>query len=244
MKKWHKILITVTMACALSIGGSCFVFAADNEISVTGKGIVEADPDTADIRLNVKTTGKTAQATQKECNQILQKVTQAMLDLGVAKEDIVTTYTSVYPNYYYGDDGTRTITGYRANTDLQITTKDIANTGKYIDAALKAGASGTDGVTFSLSDESVYYGQALQVAVQNAGKSASSIAAAYQRTLGDVKRVTECSGSAYYVESAQNTMAATEEYAVDMDAAAGSSGTHISYGKIQVMAEISVVYAF
>lgn len=242
MKKWSKILAALTMTCALSLGGACMAFAAGGEISVQGIGIVEADPDTADISLSVETEGKTAQAAQKECNQILQRVTQAMLDLGIAKENIVTTYTSVYPRYQYINE-TRTLTGYRANTDLRITTKDIDNTGKYIDAGLKAGATGTNGVDFSIADESAYYGQALQAAVQNAGKSAASIAAAYERALGEVKSVTEVSSSAYYVERAQNTMAVMEEYAMDMDAAAAGS-TSISYGKIRVTAEIAVVYGF
>lgn len=242
MKKWSKILAALTMTCALSLGGACMAFAAGGEISVQGIGIVEADPDTADISLSVETEGKTAQAAQKECNQILQRVTQAMLDLGIAKENIVTTYTSVYPRYQYINE-TRTLTGYRANTDLRITTKDIDNTGKYIDAGLKAGATGTNGVDFSIADESAYYGQALQAAVQNTGKSAASIAAAYERALGEVKSVTEVSSSAYYVERAQNTMAVMEEYAMDMDAAAAGS-TSISYGKIRVTAEIAVVYGF
>lgn len=241
MKKWSKILVALTMTCALSLGASCLAFAADGEITVTGTGIVEANPDTADIRINIQTTNQTAQAAQKECNQILQKVTKAISDLGIAQENIVTTYTSVYPSYNY-DNGNRVLTGYRANTDLQITTKDIDNTGKYIDAALKAGASGTDGVDFSIADESAYYGQALQVAVKNAGKSAASIAAAYDRTLGEVKSVTELSSSTYYVESAQKQMAVTEGAADTDNSAAG--GTSIRYGKIQVQANISVVYGF
>lgn len=241
MKKWSKILVALTMTCALSLGASCLAFAANGEISVTGTGVVEADPDTADINLSVVTTAKTAQAAQKECNQILQKVITAMLELGVAKEDIVTAYTSVYPHYNY-DNGSRALIDYRANTDLRITTKDIANTGNYIDAALKVGATGTNGVDFSIADESAYYGQALQVAVRNAGKSAASIAVAYDKTLGDVKSVTELSSNVYYVESAQNAM--TEDAVYEMDTAAGGSGTSISYGKICVTAEIAVVYEF
>lgn len=90
-----------------------------------------------------------------------------MTDLNVKKDDIVTAYTSVYPTYRYNDEtGKRTITGYHAETHLQVKTKDINNTGKYIDAALQAGATGTDGVSFSITDQSKYYGQALQAAVK------------------------------------------------------------------------------
>lgn len=243
MKKWKKALAVLTATVALAIGGTCMAYAAEGEISVTGTGIVQADPDTANISLSIETNGKTSEAAQKDNNKISQAVTKAMLELGVTKEDIVTTYTNVYPTYYYDDEtGKRTITGYRSNTDLQVTTKDIDNAGKYVDAALKAGATGTNGVSFTISDQSVYYGQALQVAVKNAGKSAESIAAAYGRPLGAVKSVTENSRNAYYVENAKMSMAPME--AMAEDSAGGGYGTSISYGKIQISASISVVYGF
>lgn len=243
MKKWKKVLAILTATMALSMGAACMAYAAEGEINVNGTGIVQAEPDTATINLNVETTGKTSQAAQKENNKILQAVTKAMQDIGVAKENIVTTYTSVYPQYVYDDNtGNRTVSGYRSYTDLQVTTKDIDNAGKYIDTALKAGATGTGGVNFSISDQSAYYGQALQVAVKNAEKSATSIANAYGRQLGDVKNVTETSRNAYYVETANlSKMMVAEEAVAD---AAGDSGTTISYGKIQITANISVTYAF
>lgn len=242
MKKWKKVLAVLTATMALAIGGTCMAYAAEGEINVNGTGVVQADPDTADISLSIETTGKTSQAAQKENNKIAQAVTNAMTELGITKDNIVTTYTSVYPMYNYDDaTGKRTITGYRSGTDLLVTTKDINNTGKYIDAALKAGATGTNGVSFSLSDQSAYYGQALQVAVKNAEKSAASIAQAYGKPLGAVKNVTETSRNAYYVENAKMSMAREEAVA---DTAASGGGTSISYGKIQITANISVTYGF
>lgn len=241
MKKWKKIAAVLAATFALSIGAAGMAYAAEGEINVNGTGIVQADPDTANIYLSVETTGKTSQAAQQESNKIVQSVTKAMQNMGVTKENIVTTYTSVYPMYNYDDEtGKRTVSGYRSNTDLKVTTKDIDNAGKYIDAALKAGATGTNGVDFSVSDQSVYYGQALQVAVKNAEKSATSIAQAYGRQLGAVMSVTENSRNAYYVESvSMKEMMATED-----SAAATGGGTSISYGKIQITANIAVTYGF
>ena len=241
MKKWKKIAAVLAATMAISVGMSGFAYAAEGEINVNGMGIVMADPDTADISLSVETMGKTSEAAQKENNKIIQKVNAAMQDMGVTKENIVTRYTSVYPQYNYDDKtGERTIIGYRSNTELQVTTKDIDHTGKYIDAALKAGATGTGGVGFSIADQSVYYGQALQLAVKNAEKSATSIAQAYGRQLGAVKSVTENSRNAYYVETV-NSMA---KMAVAEDSAVAGGGTSISYGKIQITANISVTYNF
>lgn len=241
MKKWKKFAAVLAAAFALSLGMVGMAYAAEGEINVTGTGIVMADPDTAKINLSVETTGKTSEAAQKENNQIIQKITNAMQDMGVTKENIVTTYTSVYPQYNYNDEtGQRIVLGYRSYTDLQVTTKDIDNTGKYIDTALKAGATGTNGVDFSVADQSLFYGQALQTAVKNAEKSAQSIAQAYGKQLGAVTSVTENSRNAYYVETANLSKMMVAEDA----AAYTGSGTTISYGKIQITANIAVTYGF
>lgn len=240
MKKWKKFAAVLAAVFVISMGTSVMAYAAEGEINVNGMGVVMADPDTAKINLSVETMGKTSEAAQKENNKILQAVTKAMEGMGVTKENIVTTYTSVYPQYNYDDNGKRSVVGYRSYTDLQVTTKDIDHAGKYIDAALKAGATGTNGVDFSVADQSLYYGQALQAAVKNAEKSAKSIADAYGRELGAVKSVTENSRNAYVVESANKFMAM--EDSVSADSAAG--GTTISYGKIQITANIAVTYSF
>ena len=241
MKKWKKFAAVLAAAFALSLGMVGMAYAAEGEINVNGTGIVMADPDTAKINLSVETMGKTSEAAQKENNQIIQKITNAMQNMGVTKENIVTTYTSVYPQYNYNDEtGQRIVMGYRSYTDLQVTTKDIDNTGKYIDAALKAGATGTNGVDFSVADQSLFYGQALQTAVKNAEKSAQSIAQAYGKQLGTVKSVMENSRNAYYVETANlSKMMVAEDAAADT-----GSGTTISYGKIQITANIAVTYGF
>lgn len=241
MKNWKKLFIVCAAASTLALGCQSVAFAA-GEISVTGSGIVLAKPDTATIGLSVETDGKTSEAAQKESNKIIKKVTDTLLEMGIAEDKIITNGSYVYPFYQYNDEtDKRTITGYRSSVNIQAITKDIDSAGKYIDAALKAGATGTDGVSFSVEDESAYYAQALETAVKNAADSAAAIAGAYGKPLGEVKSVTENSRSAYYVENMKMSMAMPE---AAMDAETGAGGTNIRYGDIHVTANISVVYAF
>ena len=90
MKKWARGLVVCAAAAVLSIGAACMAYAAEGEINVNGTGVVQADPDTADISLEISTDGKAAQAAQKENNRITAAVTKAMTDLNVKKDDIVT----------------------------------------------------------------------------------------------------------------------------------------------------------
>ena len=120
MKKWKKIAAVLAAAMVLSLGTAAAAYAAEGEINVNGMGIVMADPDTAQINLSVETMGKTSEGAQKENNKIIQKVTAAMQEMGVTKENIVTTYTSVYPQYNYDDNtGKRTVTGSTANESTE-----------------------------------------------------------------------------------------------------------------------------
>ena len=66
MKKWARGLVVCAAAAVLSIGAACMAYAAEGEINVNGTGVVQADPDTADISLEISTDGKAAQAAQKE----------------------------------------------------------------------------------------------------------------------------------------------------------------------------------
>ena len=100
--------------------------------------------------------------------------------------------------------------------------------------------TGTNGVSFSIADQSKYYGQALQAAVKNAEKSAAAIAQVYGKPLGAVKNVSEISRNYYYMNTdfnAKSSMMATEDAVAD-----GGLGTTISYGKIEITANISVTY--
>ena len=55
MKKWARGLVVCAAAAVLSIGAACMAYAAEGEINVNGTGVVQADPDTADISLEIST---------------------------------------------------------------------------------------------------------------------------------------------------------------------------------------------
>ena len=55
MKKWARGLVVCAAAAVLSIGAACMAYAAEGEINVNGTGVVQADPDTADISLEIRT---------------------------------------------------------------------------------------------------------------------------------------------------------------------------------------------
>lgn len=247
MKKWKKNMMACVAATVLALGMSTVALAAEpaaNTITVGGEGIVKVAPDVATIHVTVEKTAKTAAQAQKDVNAELTDVVAAMKALGVTDEDIVTSYISVYPTYQYDEEtGKRTIENYQAYTSVSVSTNDVDNAGKYVDAALKAGATGTNGVSFSLEQPEIYYNQALAEAVKTAQSSATAIAQAYGKQLGQVVSVVENSRNS---STSYKEMNYAVEEAMAMDAASGASrnDTTVSYEDIEVSANITVVYGF
>lgn len=245
MKQWQRKVIACCAAMGMALGMSTMALAAEptaSTITVNGSGVVEAEPDLATIHVYAEQTADTAAQAQNAVNRVLSDITAAMKAEQVADEDIVTSYVSVYPVYRYDETtDTQQMDGYRAYTSIDITISDVEHAGKYVDAALQAGASGTDGVTFSLENPAAYYQQALQEAIKTAQTSAQAIAQAYGKPLGQVLSVTENSQSTTYAKSADYGV--MEEASMVADTASGSNTT-ISYEDISVRASITAVYGF
>lgn len=208
-------------------------------IHVKGTGVVLVQPDVAAVHVAVEEKAPTGAEAQKKNNETVEKVRKALLGAGIQKENIITTHTSLAPAYRYEDNGKRVLEGYEARMILEVYTNDVDGVGKYVDAAVKAGAKRIDNVEFSISDHNRYYEQALQTAVKNAESSAKSIAKAYGKPLGQLVEVVENTGSPSVAEQ-RNEWAVRSEMAMDK----GASGvpTKVHYDKIQVFADLSVTY--
>ena len=256
MKRNLQRMMVWAVAAALAVGMQTAVFAADttpvvatstatSTISVNGQGEVLVKPDLAMVSLEVEHTASTAAEAQQKVTDGVTSILAAMQKLQIPEEDIVTSYVSVSPVYRYDDNGTRTQNGYRAYTSLQVRTNDVDHVGTVLDTGLQAGATGTSGVSFTLENPSVYYGQALREAIRTAESSAQTIANAYGKSLGDVIAVTEQSSNTssvdkYYAEA--STMNAMREDATS--AGGGGSSSKIAYEDISVYASVEVVYGF
>lgn len=255
MKRNLQRMMVWAMTAALALGMQTAVFAADTTptvvqagtagtISVNGQGEVFVKPDVATVSLEVEHTAATATEAQQKVTAALQSISAAMQKLQIPQEDIVTNYVSVSPVYQYDDKGTRTQNGYRAYTSIQVCTNDVDNAGALLDAGLQAGATGTGGVSFSLENPSLYYGQALREAIRTAESSAQTIASAYGKTLGNVIAVTEQSSNVgtYSMDASRNMAMSEAEEA--SGAGGGGGSTKISYEDISVYASIDVIYGF
>ena len=163
---------------------------ADRTVTVNGTATITAKPDEAIVGLGVQTQANTAQGALSENAIKMTALIASLMDKGIAKDDIATSYVSIYPTY--GNSG-MAITGYQADNQVNVTLHDISTVGEVIDDAVKAGANLSNGITFQLSDENQGVNQALGDAVANARSKAETLAGAGGAQLGEVVSIQESS---------------------------------------------------
>jgi uncharacterized protein YggE len=105
---------------------------------------------------------------------------------GIADRDIQTSTISLQPEYRYAENRTAELIGYRASNEVSIRFREIANTGRILDALVAQGANQINGPNLTIDKPE----QAMDEARVAAMKTAQARAELYARALGKrVRRV-------------------------------------------------------
>lgn len=229
-------LLLATGCTGAGVSGSAGSGVLTNTISVTGTGTALGAPDVAYVDLGVDmVSGNVGQAVS-ESNRTMNKVIDAIVQAGIAKEDIQTIGFSVYP-----EDRTDPQTGqptgervYHAQNLVHITVRDIAaddtKVGKVIDAGLAAGANSVQSVSFGVLDTSALEAEARTKAIADAKNRAQQLAEGLGVTLGKPTIISESMGGIPMWETAA------------FAGGKGGGGTPISAGQLTVSLQVNVTF--
>jgi uncharacterized protein YggE len=199
-------------------------------LKVNGKGMVEAEPDMVLISVGVITKDKDPQSAQNLNEEISKKLIQALMQIGIAKDDIRTSAYTIYPEYDY-IEGKQILTGYNVTHILEIKVRDINMAGEVLNTAVQNGANQINKVDFTLEDASYYYNRALKLAVKEAAAKAHAITNLMKVNLDTIPcSITEQSTSfTPLFEQGAMKLAATEA---------------VMPGKIEITASIEAVFEY
>ena len=167
--------------------------AADSEgiITVTGTGEITAPPDLAIVKIGTTTEMLSAKRCYSENNEIMRKVREALLQLGIKKDDIKTTRFDLSPRYEYPGGGVRKFAGYRMVHIYTVKIRDLDILGDALDAATQAGADEISSITFTIENPDELEAQARAKAVKAAEAKAATIAKAAGVTVTKVHSIVE-----------------------------------------------------
>ncbi|RMF30063.1 MAG: DUF541 domain-containing protein [Candidatus Nitrosothermus koennekii] len=148
------------------------------ELSISGSASKSIEPDKLSISIGVTTNDKSAKVAVAENRELMNNVIKALNENGIGKDEMQTSYYSVYPIYsksdrcieIYPQTDCEVITGFRVVNTLTIITDATKDAGELIDLTIDAGATNIHGVNFFVSDDlmSNIKDQLLEEAVSNA----------------------------------------------------------------------------
>lgn len=203
----------------------------DYKMNITGKGSIMVEPDIANVSLGVITTNKELKAAQQENAIKSIQVIKSIIDMGVREKDIRTESYTVNPEYDYVE-GKQIFRDYKVTNILNVTIKDLKKVGEIIDTAVSNGANTVERITFTLSDSSPYYMQALNLAIQDSIRKAKSIEDKLGIEVNKVPvRITE--------ESQGHTVVPLMAYAAPV-----AKHTPIEGGQLEISANIKAVFTY
>jgi uncharacterized protein YggE len=189
------------LGLALALGGCAGGVQpeAKRNLSVTGTGSAFLTPDVVIVTLGVQTQGTNIGDTVAANNRAAAQVLSAVTSLGVAAEDVQTTYFSVSTQPKYDEFGNPTdqVTYWVDNT-VTVSLRDTAQLGNLLQTALASGANSVQGVNYTVDNPDAALSDARSEAMADARRQAEQLAAGAGLTLGEILSLSE-SGPSYGV---------------------------------------------
>lgn len=164
-------------------------------ISVTGTATASVEPDLLIIQFGVETQEKTARQSLDSNSQMMNKVVNALKEVGITEDELSTSRLNISPIYEYFNekDGRRgqELIGYRVSNILSVETTSLDKAADIIDSAVLSGVNRVDSVFYTLSPEKqlAVKDSLLQEAVVNAKFKAETALSPLNHKIIGVKAV-------------------------------------------------------
>ncbi len=221
--------------------------APTRTLHTTGTAVIRVQPDKATLRLGVQTFAYTPRESQTQNARIVERVLQAIREEGVPAQDIATDHFVIRPENDYKQHGERSIVGYWTDNTVAVTLRQVDKLEGVLTAALEAGATTVDDVTFSTDRPRELRDQARTMAVKAAMEKARDLAGAVSMTAGDVQSINENSWSYYYgMWNSQGQWANAQQNVTQVassPAAPPLDDGEFSLGQIVVQAQVDLTVA-
>jgi len=174
------VLLAGFLACSAFLFPGVSYAAENGEspriLSVTGRGQIQVVPDTAVITVGVSQLRPTAIEAYAAMSEDLVKIADAVKAKGIKEDQIRTSLFTLQEEYDWTEKEGRVLKGFRASTNLSITTQELDKVAEIVHAAITAGANQMNGISFYVKDSDKLLEQVLDMAVDDAKAKAERVA--------------------------------------------------------------------
>jgi len=180
------LTMAALIALAVPLAGPAAAQTAPREavtgtrLDVAATGEVTRVPDIVRINAGVVTQAPSATEAIRQNAARMERMRAALRQAGIAERDIQTSSISLQPDYRYAENQPPQLTGYRASNEVNVRFRDIAASGRILDALVAQGANQINGPMLGLDRPE----EALDEARTRALASARARAELYARALG------------------------------------------------------------
>ena len=146
-------------------------------INVSGEGSVQIKPDIVYVTLGVERLDPDVTVAVDDVNARMENITQALIDAGIAEEDIRTEMYNIYQETY-GPMGDPNVpqANFHVMLYLNVKVRNVDAIGDVLSTAINAGANAVNNLQFGIEDASAYEATARQLALDDADARAQEIA--------------------------------------------------------------------
>jgi uncharacterized protein len=194
---------SLTLASLLALAVPIEVAAAQSiqvqpisgtRLDVVATGEVNRVPDLAIISAGVVTRASTATAALAQNADRMQRVVAALRRAGVAERDIQTSSINLNPDYRYVENQPPVLTGYQASNQVSVRFRDIAESGRILDALVAQGANQISGPTLTIDKPEAALDEARRDAISKARARAQLYGNAVGKRVGRILVISEAGG--------------------------------------------------
>ncbi len=238
MKKLSITMIVIVGLMLLAVAPSLAQDNAQpNTITVVGTGSASGTPDIANLEIGVETTNSDLGTAYSNTNTRIDEVIAALVEAGVAREDIRTVGLSVWQDRYGGPNPQQSETGeptpvYVVSNNVRVTVRDIENVPAVLNAAIDAGATNIYGLNFAIEDSDALASEARAEALDDARQRAGELAGLAEVELGDIISIVEIQGG----------FDPFNQTALEARGLGGGGGAAIEPGQLSVNVQLRVTF--
>ena len=160
-------------------------------LDVVANGEVTRVPDIVHINAGVVTQAASATEAIRQNAARMEAVRAALRRAGIADRDIQTSSINLNPNYRYAENQPPALVGYQATNQVNVKFRDIANSGRILDALVAEGANQISGPMLAIDRPEAALDEARTQALANARARAELYARALNMQVARVLAVSE-----------------------------------------------------
>ena len=164
----------------------------ERTITVSGTGVVAAEPDEASVSTGVLTEGESARDALSKNSAAMRKIIEGLKGAGIEPKDIQTVNFAIMPRFTNPKDGQAPrVVGYNVVNSVRIRVREIARVGEVLDGVVTLGANQAGGIAFEVTKAEVLRDEARKQAIGNALRRAKLLAEAAGAKVGPVLTISE-----------------------------------------------------